>query len=57
MELKEIFSDKKVLIDYPTSNIRHQYVPRQQNTLYPKGGGFCEINFLKPVIGSQPNFL
>ena len=27
---------------------------RQQNTLYPKGGRFCENNFLKLLIGSHP---
>ena len=26
----------------------------QQNTLYPKDGRFCENNFLKLLIGSQP---
>ena len=26
----------------------------QQNTLYPKSGRFCETNFLKILIGSQP---
>ena len=26
----------------------------QQNTLYPKGGRFCEHNLLKLMIGSQP---
>ena len=26
---------------------------RQQNTLYPKGGKFYEINFLGLLIGSQ----
>ena len=27
---------------------------RQQNTLYPKGGRFCEDHCLKLLIGSQP---
>ena len=27
---------------------------RQKNTLWPKGGKFCENNFLKLTIDSQP---
>ena len=42
--------------------LKTKFVPRisqhvlqgQQNTLYPKCGRFCEYNFLKFLIGSQP---
>ena len=27
---------------------------QQQNNLYPKGSRFCENNFFKLMIGSQP---
>ena len=39
---------------YWSSNYIYISYQRQQNTVYPKGGRFCENNFLNLVFGSQP---